>query len=173
MKFYILLVQRCEQNWYAHRTIVVVNFFLASVKILPTLKKNNTICPIYKNAHILRTVWARPIIFCMKLDVKGTNQEKCFGYLKLSKRNPTSPTNQPDKKMKKWHNFWTSHPIWMKFCYKVIERHWHQWCKNELGGRIFFQTAEPTKNGTYREFLKIDEISNFFNETSLHKLDEQ
>ena len=44
------------------------------------------------------------------------------GILKMSL---TSPTNLPAEKMKKWHNFWMSLPIWMKFCMNVVEEYLH------------------------------------------------
>ena len=108
MKFYILLVLKCEQNWYAHRTILVVIFFLAEVKISRTLKEKKSICPIYKNAHISWTLWATPMIFCGKTDFTKRDQAKKVGLLKMSPTGPTSPTNLPDEKTKKWHNFWMS-----------------------------------------------------------------
>ena len=108
MKFYILLVLKCEQNWYAHRTILVVIFFLAEVKISRTLKEKKSICPIYKNAHISWTLWATPMIFCGKTDFTKRDQAKKVGLLKMSLTGPTSPTNLPDEKTKKWHNFWMS-----------------------------------------------------------------
>ena len=55
MKFYILLVLKVLQNWYAHRTIIVVIFFLVEVKILRTFKEkkhqmsNLQKCPYLKN----------------------------------------------------------------------------------------------------------------------------
>ena len=125
MKFYILLVLKVFANWYAHRTIIVVIFFLAEVKILRTLREKNTICPIYKNAHISWTLWATPMIFCEKTDFTKRDQEKKFGILKISPTSPTSPTNLSDEKMKKWHNFWMSLPIWLKFCMKVVEEYLH------------------------------------------------
>ena len=100
MKFYILLVLKVLQNWYAHRTIIVVIFFSAEVKILRTLKEKNTICPIYKNAHISGTLWATPMIYCGKTDFTKRDQEKKFGLLKMSPTSPTSPTNLLDEKMK-------------------------------------------------------------------------
>ena len=125
MKFYILLVLKCEQNWYAHRTILVVIFFLAEVKISRTLKEKKSICPIYKNAHISWTLWATPMIFCGKTDFTKRDQAKKVGLLKMSPTGPTSPTNLPDEKTKKWHNFWMSLPIWLKFCMKVVEEYLH------------------------------------------------
>ena len=108
MKFYILLVLKCEQNWYAHRTILVVIFFLAEVKISRTLKEKKSICPIYKNAHISWTLWATPTIFFGKIDFTKRDQEEKIGFLRMSPTGPTSPTNLPDEKTKKWHNFWMS-----------------------------------------------------------------
>ena len=125
MKFYILSVLKCEQNWYARWTIFVVIFFLAEVKISRTLKEKKSICPIYKNAHISWTLWATPMIFCGKTDFTKRDQAKKVGLLKMSPTGPTSPTNLPDEKMKKWHNFWMSLPIWLKFCMKVVEEYLH------------------------------------------------
>ena len=125
MKFYTLLVVKCEQNWYAHRTILVVIFFLAKVKISRTLKEKKSIYPIYKNAHISWTLWATPMIFCGKTDFTKRDQAKKVGLLKMSLTGPTSPTNLPHEKTKKWHNFWMSQPIWLKFCMKVVEEYLH------------------------------------------------
>ena len=125
MKFYISSVKMCEQNWYARWTIFVVIFFLAEVKILRTLKEKKSICPIYKNAHISWTLWATPMIFCGKTDFTKRDQAKKVGLLKMSPTGPTSPTNLPDEKKKKWHNFWMSEPIWLKFCMKVVEEYLH------------------------------------------------
>ena len=108
MKFYILSVLKCEQNWYAHWRIFVVIFFLAEVKISRTLNEKKSICPIYKNAHISWTLWATPMIFCGKTDFTKRDQAKKVGLLKMSPTGPTSPTNLPDEKTKKWHNFWMS-----------------------------------------------------------------
>ena len=101
MKFYISSVLNCEQNWYARWTIFVV-------KISQTLKEKKSICPIYKNAHISWTLWATPMIFCGKTDFTKRDQAKKVGLLKMSPTGPTSPTNLPDEKTKKWHNFWMS-----------------------------------------------------------------
>ena len=125
MKFYISSVLKCEQNWYAHWTIFVVIFFLAEVKILRTLKEKKSFCPIYKNAHISWTLWATPMIFCGKTDFTKRDQAKKVGLLKMCPTGPTSPTNLPDGKTKKWHNFWMSKPIWLKFCMKVVEEYPH------------------------------------------------
>ena len=125
MKFYILSVLKCEQNWYARWTIFVVIFFLAEVKISRTLKEKKSICPIYKNAHISWTLWATPMIFCGKTDFTKRDQAKKVGLLKMSLTGPTSPTNLPDEKTKKWHNFWMSWLIWLKFCMKVVKEYLH------------------------------------------------
>ena len=54
MKFYILLVLKCEQNWYAHRTILVVIFFLAEVKISRTLKETRINLPnLQKSPYLI------------------------------------------------------------------------------------------------------------------------
>ena len=125
MKFYILLVLKVLQNWYPHWTIIVVIFFFVEVKILRTLKEKNKICPFYKNVHTPWTLWAIPMIFCRKTDFTKRDQEKNFGILKMSLTSPTSPTNLPDEKMKKWHNFLMSLLIWLKFCMKVVEEYQH------------------------------------------------
>ena len=45
----------------------------------------------------------------------------------------------------------------------LLESYWKTLTYQKgLGGPISYQTAKPTKNGAYRDFLKIDEISNFF-----------
>ena len=57
-------------------------------------------------------------------------------------------------------------PIWLKFCMKVLEEDLHQWYYEELSRKKFYCTAQPTKIGAYRDFLKIREISIFYTETS-------
>ena len=51
---------------------------------------------------------------------------------------------------------------------EVIDRDLQYWYWEELGGTNSYETAQPTKIGTFRDFLKIQEISIFFYETSLH-----
>ena len=45
------------------------------------------------------------MIFCGKTDLTKRGQEKKIGFLKIGPTSPTSPTNLPDEKTKKWHNF--------------------------------------------------------------------
>ena len=56
-------------------------------------------------------------------------------------------------------------PIWLKFCMKVVEEYQHHEYEEELGRTNFYCTAQPTKNGAYRDFLKIHEILIFSHET--------
>ena len=60
---------------------------------------------------------------------------------------------------------------WWKSPFDAVESEKIRWRSDhsneeELGGTNFYRTAQPTKNGAYRDFLKIYEISIFLNETS-------
>ena len=73
-----------------------------------------------------------------------------------------------NKETKKWHNFLMSCPIWLKYCMEVVDKDLQYLYWEELGGRNFYRTAQPTKNGTLRDFLKIQEILILYGETSSH-----
>ena len=114
-----------QKKWYFRFSLGEYPEMCGKSRFCGLFREKNTICPIYKNAHISWTLWATPMIFCEKTDFTKRDQEKKFGILKISPTSPTSPTNLPDEKMKKWHNFWMSLPIWLKFCMKVVEEYLH------------------------------------------------
>ena len=75
-------------------------------------------------------------------------------------RSPDRPTNLPEKKLKKRHNFWNNCPIWLKFCMKLplkMRCHWHE---TELGKKNFSSNNPPSQKWyLYRFFQK---AQNFF-----------
>ena len=94
----------------------------------------------------------------MKFCMVDTQIKKVFHLIpdvtqKMSS-SPTRPTSLPDKKMKKWHNFWNNCPIWLKFCMKLPLKIPPHWLKNEFIGKNFSPTAHSARNGAYRHFFQ-------------------
>jgi len=105
MKFHILLVLKVLQNWYAHRTIIVVIFFSAEVKILRTLKEkkfnlsNLQKCPYLRN----------PLSYTHDLLRENRLYQERSGEKIWSSEDESDQPNQPNQptrwKNEKWHNF--------------------------------------------------------------------
>ena len=102
IKFYVLMVLKCEQNWYAHWTILVVIFFLAEVKISRTLKETRiNLRNLQKSPYLINPLsYTNDFLRKNRLYQEGSGENNWFSEDESNRPNqPNQPTRWKNEKV--------------------------------------------------------------------------